>query len=159
MSSELKIFRTEKNFIQFFSGILLVTGFSTLFFVLLFMLIERGESRELFIPIFANFKFIRKELALFNLPLALIIIGIGLRLYSALGWYTTMILTGVLTFGFAYFSYLLSTDAGILLNREIGSVMNPHPISESIAINSLFALIGVFFLIYLSLPSTRKLYF
>lgn len=161
MSRDLKIFRSDREFILFFANILLFGGFFSLFVALFCRILHLEICRELLVPMFGGFDVIRHELALFNLPLAMIIIGIGLRLFSPFGWFTCLALGSVLALSFGYLAFLLGNNLDIFVGRVAQNTFSfsEHPVIESMFVNGLLALICSLFVIYLALNSTRSLYF
>jgi len=161
MSREIAIFDSERSFVLFLANLMLFVGGFPLAWVLLCRISGASICEGTFVPVFGGIEFIRKELALFNLPLALIILGIGLRVFSVFGWLTCIALGAVLLFSFSYLFYLMNNSLPIFMEQatQNGFSLSGHPIVESMYINAILALISFFFLLYLSLPGTRYLYF
>lgn len=154
------IFESDEAFLETASVVLLVLGISALVFVLLCKGFHWGFCDLKWVPLFGGFDLFRADLAAINLPLALLILGIGLRLQTGFGWSTCVILLWALASIFSFMAYWLWGQLGEYYQQLEGQqiVAKDYPIVESIAVNVGFSILSLLGIIYLMLPSVRKLY-
>lgn len=154
------IFESDKAFIEVSSRVLLILGLSVLLLVLACKLLNLGICHLRWVPLFGGFDVFREDLAAVNLPLAMVIIGVGLRLYTGFGWSTCIILLWVLTGLFSFMTYWLTTQLDAYYAQIAAEQISAadYPILESIAVNCGLALLCLFAIFYLMLPSVRRLY-
>lgn len=154
------MFSSDPHFVMAVSGFLLVSGGGMLIFVLLCRLIGLDVCSLDWIPLFGGFDVFREDLAAINLPLAMLILGIGLRLFTPFGWITCTVLLGILTTGFCILAYRLSQELDAYWQSAIEqpSLVQDHPLVESIITNLGLALLSLLLTIYLLSPNVRRLF-
>ncbi|MEO0897048.1 MAG: hypothetical protein AAFY71_11655 [Bacteroidota bacterium] len=154
-------FESDRQFVLTLSTYLLVGGLIVLLVSLIGRFLLPAVFDGNFLPVFGGFQVFRKELTMFNLPMAMMILGIGLRLFTFFGWLTCVVISTILSIGFGYLAFLLYTSLETLIGRANQSSFSfeEYPVIEAISIDVMLALIFAVFLLYMILPSTRKLYF
>ena len=161
MSTETPdIFSSDQIFIRVASGILIGLGLGSLLVILVLRLVG-AEALEIdWVTIFGGFEIFRRDLAAINLPLAMLILGIGLRLHTPFGWFTCLILLFGLLAGFSLLAWRLSRELESYwtMVAQDPNLAASHPLLESIAVNIGLAILAFSFLIYLFLPSVRKIF-
>ncbi|MEZ4774681.1 MAG: hypothetical protein R3D00_15960 [Bacteroidia bacterium] len=154
------IFESDHAFIEVMSTALLLTGIVSLLFVLMCKVLHWNVCDLKWIPLFGGFELGRADLLAINLPLALLILGIGLRLYTGFGWATCLILLTILAGSFSAIAWKLvgSWDEYTrkVMEREI--LPQDYPLLESIVVNIVFAIVCFLGVTFLLLPSVRKIY-
>ncbi|RMG59807.1 MAG: hypothetical protein D6722_21745 [Bacteroidetes bacterium] len=158
--ARVDIFDSDQAFIQAASRVLLLVGGIVLSLVLLCKVFGLGLCDLQWVPIFGGFDVFREDLAAVNLPLAMIIIGVGLRLHSGFGWSTCIILLWVLASLFGFMCFWLYGQLDLYYFQVAGKQIQAadYPILESIAVNAGLAILCLLAIIYLMLPSVRRLY-
>ncbi|MCB0847116.1 MAG: hypothetical protein KDE26_27885 [Bacteroidetes bacterium] len=154
------IFESDQAFVGVVSTILLAIGLFSLTLVLLCKAFQWGFCDLEWVPLFGGFELGRADLLAINLPLAMLILGIGLRLNTAFGWATCLILLWILTGSFGAIAWKLYQNLDEFHLRVVENEILPqnYPIVESITVNIGFAILCVLGIIYLLTPSVRKLY-
>jgi hypothetical protein len=154
------IFESDQAFVGVVSTILLVTGVFSLAMILFCKVFAWGFCDMKWIPLFGGFDLGRSDLLAINLPLAMLILGIGLRLYTVFGWATCLILLWILAGSFSAIAWKLYQNLDELALRIAQNEINPenYPITESIIVNISFGILCVLGIFYLLTPSVRKLY-
>ena len=154
------IFNSNELFIQRASMMAIVVGIMGLAGTFGCRFFGWGICEQNLVPIFGDFDGFREELARINLPLALVILGIGLRLYSRFGWLTCSALLLFMGLGFTYISYLMWAKyfefSRVLAQTTFNQV--PHAILESIFVDTILALLCWGGFVFLMTPSVRRLY-
>ncbi|MEM7656396.1 MAG: hypothetical protein AAF399_09730 [Bacteroidota bacterium] len=154
------IFDSDQLFIGWASFLLLLCGLLGMTVMLLCRLTNLGICESTWIPLFGGFQVFRTELATVNLPLALIILGIGLRLPTGFGWTTCVLLLSVLGGLFGFLSYWLWRQYAVFQSQVAENQILPqdYPIFESMAVNIGFAILCLAGVWYLFLPNVRRMY-
>ncbi|GAB4420726.1 MAG: hypothetical protein OHK0039_34660 [Bacteroidia bacterium] len=154
------IFESDQAFIRFVSTLLLLLGSASLVLVLLCKVFHWGLCEVRWVPLFGGYDIFSEDLAAINLPLAILIIGIGLRLPTGFGWSTCVVLLWILMSLFGFISYWLSTELSDYYARIADNQLfaADYPILESIAVNAGLAILCFLGLIYLLQPPVRRLY-
>ena len=154
------IFESDQLFIGWASLTLLVIGMLGLASMLFCKLTTFGWCDSTWIPLFGGFQIFQNELATVNLPLAMIILGIGLRLPTGFGWTTCVLLLTLLCTLFGFLSYWLLSKLDSYQAKIASNEILPqdYPILESIVVDVFFVGLCVLGLIYLSQTSVRRLY-
>lgn len=154
------IFESDQAFIEVASIVLLVVGLISLTFVLLCKFFGWGVCDLKWVPLFGGFNLGRADLLAINLPLALLILGIGIRLYTGFGWTTSLLLLLILSISFGSIAWKLISSYGEYTERINANEILPqdYPIVESIAVNLVFGTVCLLGIVFLSLPSVRKIY-
>ena len=156
MAHKGDIFSSNELFIHRASFTAIIVGALGLLGTLACKFAGWGICDQNLVPIFGGFDVFREELARIYLPLALLILGIGLRLYSRFGGLTCSALLLFMGIGFSYFAFLLWRQYPMLL--EMSSMRN-HPVAESILVDFCLALLSWGGFLFMMIPSVRRLYF
>lgn len=156
------IFESDRMFIGWASVLLLIVGIFSLILILScrFFGSSWGLCEATWVPLFGGYQLFSEDLASINLPLAMLILGIGLRLPTGFGWSTCMIILSLLGFLFFFMGIWLIRILDEHYLRIASNQIFPedYPVTESIFTNfglGIMCLIGI---VYLLLPSVRKLY-
>ncbi|MDX2250405.1 MAG: hypothetical protein SF052_26725 [Bacteroidia bacterium] len=154
------IFESDHAFIEVVSTVLLAIGIFSLSFVLLCKAFLWNICDLKWVPLFGGFELGRADLLAINLPLALLILGIGLRLYTGFGWVTCLTLMTILMGSFSAIAWKLIENwdeyARKVMEKEI--LPQDYPILESIVVNIAFAIVCFLGVSYLLMPSVRRIY-
>ena len=157
------IFESDRKFIGWASMILLLLGLVSLLLVLIcqYSSPPSGFCSTTWIPLFGGQLF-QQALAPIRLPLAMsmLILGIGLRLPTGFGWATCLVILGLLTCFFSYLGSILFSGLDEYYAKIATNQIFPqdYPVVESIYVNIGLASLCVIGMVYLLLPSVRKLY-
>jgi len=159
-AQEPDMFSSDLVFLRVVSGTLIAVGAGGLLVVFGGQLLGLDWTTWDWVPMFGGYDIYRRELAAINLPLAMLILGIGLRLYTPFGWATCMVLLVLLLAGFGLLSWRLSHELGGYwqMVAETPEVARQYPLVESIAVNLSLAVLVLAFIIYLLLPQVRRLF-
>ncbi|MEZ4826743.1 MAG: hypothetical protein R3C61_10695 [Bacteroidia bacterium] len=154
------IFESDQAFIETMSAVMLFTGIFSLSFVLLCKGFGWGICDLKWVPLFGGFELGRADLLEINLPLALLILGIGFRLYTGFGWATCLILLSVLAGSFIAIAWKLIGSWDEYTQKVLAHEILPqdYPLLESIVVNIVFAIVCLLGVIYLLLPAVRNIY-
>lgn len=154
------MFHSDHVFLRVASGTLAILGGISLLFILGCRLLGAEGCQLDWVPLFGGFDVFRRDLASINLPLAMLILGIGLRLYTPFGWTTSALLLLLLCTGFCLLAWRLSQELDTYWAMAAAQPEQAieHPVMESIAVNLGLALFCLIFFIYLWLPKVRKLF-
>ena len=164
------IFSSNQAFVKYASSWLL--GISLPFLLL-------GISCQFFswaycdlqlVPLFGGMTRFRPEFTTIALPLAMLIISMSLKMYTYFGWMISLILMTCLDTLFVSLAMVLSNNldkakAFAIADQKVIDGTNPEVVSttiarfqESIVINYALAIVCTGAVIFLILPSVRKLY-
>jgi len=154
------IFESDEAFIRFASSVALIMGGLVLLGVLLCKLLGWNLCLLDWVPVLGGLDIFRGELLAINFPLALLILGIGMRLFTGFGWTTCVLLLWVLLGGFLAMAYVLNSYRDWyfeqIANEQIYAA--DYPLLESIVVNLSLALFCLLAIWYLMHPAVRKLY-
>jgi hypothetical protein len=155
------MFSSDQRFVAAASGFLLVIGGGMLGVVLICRIFDWPIYANHWIPLFGGFDVFREDLAAINLPLAMVIIGIGLRLHTLFGWLTCVGLLTLLTAGFTALAVRLRQELEAYWQQTTTQphLASEHPVLESIAVNIGLAILCFLLLLYLIMPRVRGMYF
>ncbi|MEO1451932.1 MAG: hypothetical protein AAFV07_20545, partial [Bacteroidota bacterium] len=113
------------------------------------------------IPIFGGYEIFRQDLAAINIPLAMIILAIGLRLFTGFGWATCMVLlmlgTGIFS-GLAYWLGTAQLRPYLALVEANQIFAGDYPVMESMAVDVLLAALCFGMALFLMQGRVRQLY-
>jgi len=154
------IFSSDQQFLAATSTFAIIVGLLGLTLVLGCKVLGLAICDLDWVPLFGGFDVFRTDLAAINLPLALLIMGVGLRLYTPFGWITCQILLLLLGTGFTLLAWQLNAELSTYWQQvaEQPLLAERHPVVESIVVNTCFALLSALLFIYLLLPGPRKLF-
>jgi hypothetical protein len=159
-AQEPDIFSSDQRFVAATSGFLLLVGGVMLGLVLLWRLFGWELYANDWVPLFGGFDLFREDLAAINLPLAMIILGVGLRLYTPFGWLTCVMLLSLLCVGFSALAWRLRQELEAYWQQAIQQpqLAQEHPLFESIATNIGLAFLCALLLTYLWFPRVRSMF-
>lgn len=158
------IFKSDQAFVATATSFLVGTG-------LLFLIL--GVSCEFFswayceseiVPLFGGLGAFRPQFSTIALPMALLILGISIRMYSYFGWMTSLMLLGCLNTLFISLAYVLfdhlthAQQTLAISSQEAIDMIRIGQFKISILVNIAFAIICTCGMIFLLLPSIRKMY-
>ncbi len=154
------MFHSDHVFLRVTSAGLIVLGLSALVITLVARLAGLGQGPLDLLPIFGGYDVFRRDLATINLPLALLILGIGLRLYTPFGWITSTVLLAGMMLGFSLLAWRLGQEVPSYYELAAAhpSQALEHPVLESIAVNIGLTMFCLVFFVYLWLPKVRRLF-
>jgi uncharacterized membrane protein len=112
------------------------------------------------VPLFGGLQEIRPDITNVILPMAMVIIGISVRLYSGFGWLITLFTLIMLNALFVRMGWWLKTNLSdylLMAAQEDGAGIE-YPYIESLVMNACLAILTFVGIIYLILPPVRKLY-
>jgi len=158
---EPDMFSSDQRFVAAASGFLLILGGSMLAIVLICRIFDWEIYANQWIPLFGGFDVFREDLAAINLPLAMVILGIGLRLHTLFGWLTCVGLLTLLTAGFTALAVRLRQELEAYWQQATTqpNLASEHPVLESITVNIGLAILCLLLLVYLLIPRVRRMYF
>jgi|GEM_PF-2952496 len=154
------IFASNHAFIEFVSTLLVGLGSFALFLTAACYFTDFYFCGLEFLSLFGDLQEGNEVLMSVNLPLTMVVIGVGLRLYSFFGWLVSFLLTSVLCFFFGSLTCILSFSLykSLLRFEAGGPAVLLFPNIESIITNAGLGLICLLGAVYLCLPSVRQLY-
>lgn len=157
---ESDMFASDQRFVAVASSFLLILGGGLLALVLLCRLVGWDLYANDWIPLFGGFDVFREDLAAINLPLAMVILGIGLRLYTPFGWLTCVGLLTLLTVGFSALTWRLRQELDTYWQQaaQQPDLVRDHPLLESIAVNLGLAFLCALLWVYLWFPRVRRMF-
>lgn len=159
------IFASDRAFIEYAASWLSGIGLVFLLLGVSCQFASWGYCSVRLVPLFGGLGAFRPGFSTLALPMALLVVGLGLRVYSYYGWMFTLMLIGCFNTLFLSLAYILwerlrlaqqslaiTQQAGVSLAQDISHY------KESIFINLSFAILCTFAMIFLCLPSVRKVY-
>lgn len=154
------IFSSDQRFLAATSTFMIAIGLGGLLLVLLCRVVGMGVCNLDWVPLFGGYDEFRADLAAINLPLALLIMGIGLRLYTPFGWITCQLLLLLLGTGFSLLAWHLNGRLASYWQEVETQAYSggQHPVIESIVVNTALAILAIVLFLYLLLPGPRKLF-
>jgi hypothetical protein len=155
------MFSSDQRFVAAASGFLLIVGGGMLAVVLICRIFDWEIYASNWIPLFGGFDVFREDLAAINLPLAMVILGIGLRLNTLFGWLTCVGLLSLLTVGFTALAIRLRQELEAYWQQATAqpALVGDHPVIESVVVNFSLAFLCALLLLYLLIPRVRQMYF
>ncbi|MEM6262990.1 MAG: hypothetical protein AAGI38_10815 [Bacteroidota bacterium] len=144
------IFESDEAFVSLAATALVVVGLVMLLWGLSCYLAPGLNICGYYLVSFPYLANLKPEFVSINLPLGTLIIGIGLQLYTRLGWIISM----VLVFGMAA---LFGSSAVRLWAGWLGDPPNFYAFQELI-VNTSFTFLCLIGLVFLLTSSVRKLY-
>lgn len=155
------VFDSDNRFLAVVSALLLIGGVVALLVSLICKVMGLGYCLLDWIPMMGGYDIFRRDLAAINIPLAMIILSIGLRLFTGFGWTTCMILlllgTGVFS-GLAYWLGTQQLGAYLALIEANQIFAGDYPVMESFAIDALLAILCLGMAVFLMQGKIRRLY-
>lgn len=156
------IFESDRVFIGWTSIILLVLGLTSLILVLSCRMFDFSSDlcSATWVPLFGGFQIFSNDLASVNLPLAMLILGIGLRLPTGFGWATCMVILALLTFLFTFMGIWLFRRLDDYYESIASNQIFPqdHPVIEGIVMNAGLGILCFLGMVYLLMPTVRNMY-
>lgn len=157
---QLDIFESDIQFIEFSSSVLLGIGLVMLPIGLGCKIFEWGLCDLQLLPLFGGETRFRSDLSAINLPLAMLILGIASRMYTRFGWIICNMLLVLLTGFFGFMAYFLRSSWAerIAMSGPSELPQGGSLYIESMILNGALAIFCLAGLIFLWMPSVRKLY-
>ncbi len=154
------IFESDVSFIRFTSSVLIGAGLVFGLLGLSCKLLVWDYCVWQWVPLFGGLEDFPRELLNINMPLAMLALGFSARLFSVFGWSVCVLVLGVMLTFFTWLGYSLITypERFMVSAFSPGSVTPPMPHVESVIVNWGLAFLCLLGIIYLFLPSVRKLY-
>lgn len=155
------VFDSDSRFLAVVSALLLLGGVVALLISLICKALGYGFCLLDWVPLFGGYEIFRADLAAINIPLAMIILSIGLRLHTVFGWITCLLLltlgTGIFS-GLAYWLWTrqLSPYRALVETNQIFA--GDYPVMESLALDSLLAMLCLGMALFLLQGKVRRLY-
>jgi hypothetical protein len=153
------IFSSDRQFIEFAGSVLIGLGLPLLLLGLSCKLFEWGYCEVRLVAFFSEnhrFTAVRDALSV-NLPLAMLLMGGSLKLYSRAGWIITVLILMMISVFFGSLSLMtaqvLSMDP-VVYRRGLFS----SDYWEPMVVDAALCILGCVALLYLFLPDVRKLY-
>lgn len=154
------IFQSDQAFVNFASTWLLGISLPFLLMGISCQFFSWAYCEWQLVPLFGGLNRFRPEFSTIALPMAVLIIGMSLKMYTYFGWMVSLMLLTCLDTLFISLAQVLSGNL-----QKISAIAGQGTISitiakyrESIIINYAFAIVCTGAVIFLILPSVRKLY-
>jgi len=152
----------DKTFLETVSAVLLGIGLVMLILGLSCKVLTWSYCSWQIVPIFGGDLRFSGDITAINLPLALLVIGLGIRLYSPYGWWIITILMMVLL---TFFGFLGAFHFGNWPYTELSDgawervVFHLNPFADALITSVICELILVFGFFYWWSPKIRSFYF
>lgn len=158
--SSRDIFESDYHFLQFSSTILVVVGLVFLLLGLSCKIVYWGYCDWKLVSIFAYDTALWTDFVSINLPLAILIIGVSLKLFSRFGWVFSVFMLSLL---FCFFSFLssmmiLGLKRQWLALSNSGASIQVASFWESLILDTSFSLLCMAGVIFLFSKSVRRQY-
>lgn len=152
----------DQTFLETVSAVLLGVGLVMLVLGLSCKVFSWSYCSWQLVPVFGGDMRFPDDIASINLPLALLVIGLGIRLYSPYGWWIITILLMVLL---TFFGFLVAFHFGNWPYTELNDgswvrvalSLNPH--GDALITSLLFELILICGFLFWWSPQVRSFYF
>ena len=155
-------FKALFQFLGVASSALIGTGIVMLLLGLSCKLVVWGYCSLELVPLFGRDPRLPQEIPMINLPLAMMVLGLGIRLYSPYGWWIITILLMVLTtfFGFLLFFHWNTWPFVEVIPDVWERVpLLRHPDADAVVTTMLFTLLLLFAQFFWWSGELRHLYF
>lgn len=161
MSAFSGFLQTDYIFLRVSSSLLVLLGLTGTLVGLFFYGFSWNLGAHHVIPIFGGLEVFQSDLALVNFSLALLILGIGLKLFNVFGYITSVVLLSLLTIVFSWLARILFSQLDMYLAHAASGSFDPirYPLIESVILDGMLALFCFVAIIYLLSSPVRKLYF
>ena len=122
--------------------------------------VDWGYCQVHIMPLFGGIQDIRPDITNIILPMAMLLIGISVRLYSGFGWIISLFTLIMLNALFVRMGWWLKTNLSdyLLMAAQRDGAGTGFPYIESLVMNVCLAVLTFAGIIYLILPAVRKLY-
>ncbi|MDX1905412.1 MAG: hypothetical protein SF053_00145 [Bacteroidia bacterium] len=152
------IIRSDREFIRLLSLVLASSGLAGLLLLMISMLYP-GWPRITLLPVSGAWEG-PPNLSGLNLPLAALILGLGLQLHTRFGWFTSLVLTWILAVFFGVMTWFMWHRCQLIWAHPDTNPATPWMslAVESLVTDLVLTLICLTGVIYLILPTTRRLY-
>jgi hypothetical protein len=156
----LDIFESDRSFIAFAGSVLAGIGLPMLILGLSCKVFDWGYCHVTIMPLFGGLQEMRPDITNVILPMAMVIIGISVRLYSGFGWLITLFTLVMLNALFVRMGWWLKTHLSdyLLMAAQRDGAGSDFPYIESLVMNFCLAVLTFVAIVYLILPAVRKLY-
>lgn len=156
----LDIFESDRAFIAFAGSVLVGVGLPLFILGLSCKVIEWGYCQVNVVPLFGGIHEIRPDLTNIILPMAMLIIGISMRLFSVFGWLISLFTLIMLNALFIRMAWWLNTNLPdyLMLAAQQDAAITEYPFIESLIMNFCFAVLTFGAIVYLILPTVRRMY-
>ncbi len=163
MNSWVRVGSVDENqrFLNVWSGLLQGGGLVLLLFGLSCKLFSWGYCSTEILPLFGRDPRFVDDISLINIPLAMVVLGMGIRVYSPYGWWmvTTLIAVMICFFGFLVWFHVISWPFIEIVPGQWEHIpFLAHPDADAIATTSLTSLLLVASLLYWFSPDIRQRY-
>ncbi|MFK7970990.1 MAG: hypothetical protein AB8F95_11510 [Bacteroidia bacterium] len=145
------ILRTDIGFLEFAGSLLFGLGIISLVFRLLCGLFAvKGLCLPGFFPFPVLEYYFKPGFFAYVLPLSMVILGIGLGMFSRTGWFAAQF---ILLFYLVFFGFSV-----VILGQGWANMGSDFPYSLAFVLHFVIAAWALIFILYLALTSTRQLY-